>query len=153
MRSGFVAGDRLLIEKFRLYRTYHGSAMSPPVQAASTKAWQDEEHVIASRNLYREKFRIVAEILGPTTAIRLPEGGFFLWLRTGMDDQHFARELYRQYNLTVLPGSYLSRLAHGVDPGRGYVRIALVGSIEESTEAAHRLKDFISALGSTHDRS
>lgn len=153
LRSGFVAGDRLLIEKFRLYRTYHGSAMSPPVQAASTKAWQDEDHVIASRNVYREKFRIFEEVLLSTTRIRLPEGGFFLWFPTGMDDQQFARELYRQYNLTVLPGSFLSRLAHGIDPGQGYVRIALVGSPEESLDAACRLKDFISAKGSTHVRS
>ncbi|PWT97907.1 MAG: succinyldiaminopimelate transaminase [Candidatus Melainabacteria bacterium] len=145
LRSGFVAGDARLIDKFRLYRTYHGSAMSPPVQSASLRAWQDENHVKASRELYREKFRLVADILAPAARPTLPEGGFFLWLPTNGDDTRFARDLYQQYNLTVLPGTFLSRVAQGIDPGRGYVRIALVGSLAECEEAACRLRDFISA--------
>jgi N-succinyldiaminopimelate aminotransferase len=146
LRSGLVAGDAKVIEKFRLYRTYHGSAMSLPAQAASIAAWQDETHVITSRDLYRKKFQIVANTLTSRIPVQLPAGGFFLWLPTRGDDKQFARELYRQYNLTVLPGSFLSRSAHGSDPGSGYVRIALVGSLEECTEAACRLRDFISAM-------
>jgi N-succinyldiaminopimelate aminotransferase len=146
LRSGFVAGDKTIIDKFRLYRTYHGSAMSPPIQAASTKAWQDEKHVAEMREVYRDKFCFFEQVLSPITEICLPDGGFFLWLQTKVDDKHFARDLYKQYNLSVLPGSFLSRVAHGIDPGHGYVRIALVGTLEECKEAAWRLKDFISGI-------
>lgn len=147
LRSGLVAGDKKLIEKFSLYRTYHGSAMSPPVQAASVKAWQDEEHVRQSRELYCQKFQLLESMLSSVIKLPLPQGGFFLWLTTTIDDKDFAYQLYNQYNLTVLPGSFLSRVAHGVDPGKGYVRIAVVGSLEETKEAGSRLKDFLQKLG------
>jgi N-succinyldiaminopimelate aminotransferase len=143
MRSGFVAGDAAIIERFRLYRTYHGSAMSPVVQAASTAAWQDEQHVIANRKLYREKFDQVLAILAADAKVRRPEGAFYLWLETPEEDTRFAQRLFEASNVTVLPGSYMSRYAHGINPGANYVRIALVDSIEVCNEAAQRLRDFL----------
>jgi len=143
MRSGFVAGDAHIIERFRLYRTYHGSAMSPMVQAASTAAWQDERHVIENRKLYRLKFDQVLDILGAAAIVRRPEGAFYLWLETPEDDARFAQRLFEKYNVTVLPGSYMSRDAHGINPGANYVRIALVDSVETCNEAALRIKDFL----------
>jgi N-succinyldiaminopimelate aminotransferase len=142
MRSGFVAGDAQILKGFLLYRTYHGSAMSPPVQEASRAAWEDEAHVRENRRLYREKFEAVIRILAPVTEVRMPQGAFYLWLRTGGDDTAFARRLYEAYNLTVLPGSYLARDARGVNPGRGHIRVALVPTYEQCIEAAHRLADF-----------
>lgn len=146
MRSGFVAGDEKLIEKFWLYRTYHGCAMAPPFQAASIKAWSDEKHVLANRDLYREKFDKVLEVLQPVMNVQCPDAGFYLWPETPIDDQEFARELFRRYNLTVLPGSYLSREAHGIDPGKNRVRMALVASVEECVEAADRLRKFLTEI-------
>jgi N-succinyldiaminopimelate aminotransferase len=143
MRSGFVAGDAELIDRFRLYRTYHGSAMSPMVQAASTAAWQDEQHVIENRKLYRLKFDQVLAILGADAQVQRPEGAFYLWLETPDDDPRFAQRLFETCNLTVLPGSYMSRDAHGINPGAKYVRIALVDSVEVCNEAAVRLRDFL----------
>lgn len=144
MRSGFVAGDAEILEKFRLFRTYHGCAMSPPFQLASTLAWRDEEHVIENRRLYREKFERVIEIVDcPQMQLQNPDGGFYLWAPTPIDDKQFARELYRQENLVVLPGSFLSRIAHGKDPGASRVRMALVAPLDECIEAAHRLKNFL----------
>jgi len=148
MRSGFVAGDAGLIEKFHLYRTYHGSAMPPPVQAASIKAWRDEKHVRENRRLYQEKFDAVIAILSEVTEVARPAGAFYLWLKTPGDDQHFARMLYARHNITVLPGSYLSREAHGVNPGAGRVRIALVAPLEECVEAATHIREFIISLKS-----
>ena len=142
MRSGFVAGDAEILKRFLLYRTYHGSAMSPPVQAASQAAWEDEVHVRENRRLYREKFEAVTAILGAVTEARTPEGGFYLWLPTGGDDTVFARRLLEACNLTVLPGSYLARDARGVNPGRGFIRVALVPPPDQCIEAAHRLADF-----------
>jgi N-succinyldiaminopimelate aminotransferase len=146
MRSGFVAGDGEVIEKFRLYRTYHGCSMPPPTQAASARAWQDEVHVRVNRALYREKFEAMKAILSPVTAIEIPAGGFYLWLHTPIDDQTFAQELYRLQNVTVLPGSYLSRTAHGSNPGEHYVRIALVPPLGDCIEAANRIKSLIAQL-------
>jgi N-succinyldiaminopimelate aminotransferase len=143
LRSGFVAGDASIIEKFRLFRTYHGSAMSPPTQFASMKAWQDEEHVIVNRALYREKFTQVVALLRSVMDVQMPEGGFYLWLSTPNDDQEFARDLFTQQNVTVLPGSYLSRQAHGGNPGHGRVRLALVPPLEECMEAARRICQFV----------
>ncbi len=148
MRSGFVAGDSHLIEKFWLYRTYHGCAMSPPVQAASIKAWQDEEHVLANRDLYRQKFDEVLKVLQPVMNVRRPDAGFYLWPETPIDDQEFARDLFSCYNLTVLPGSYLSREAHGINPGTNRIRMALVASIDECIEAAQRLHQFLMEIKS-----
>jgi N-succinyldiaminopimelate aminotransferase len=142
MRSGFVAGDAQILKGFLLYRTYHGSAMSPPVQEASRAAWEDEAHVRENRRLYREKFAAVTRILHPVTEARMPEGAFYLWLPTGGDDTVFARRLYEAYHVTVLPGSYLARDARGVNPGRGYIRVALVPPHDQCIEAAHRLADF-----------
>lgn len=146
MRSGFVAGDAAILEKFLLYRTYHGSAMSPAVQAASESAWNDESHVAENRRLYREKFSAVSALLTETMQTSIPEAAFYLWARTPLDDAEFARRLYRDYNVTVLPGSYLARQAHGINPGENFVRIALVAPLAECVEAAGRIQDLIQKL-------
>ena len=153
MRSGFVAGDVRLIEKFSLYRTYHGSAMNPAIQAASIAAWNDEAHVAENRRRYAEKFAKVVEILKPVLPVTMPDAGFYLWLnlseaglRTPIADTTFAQGLYRDYNVTVLPGSYLGRSADGVNPGENFVRLALVASMEESVEAAQRIAEFVATL-------
>ncbi len=143
LRSGFVAGDAGILERFFLYRTYHGCAMSPPIQAASIKAWGDEEHVKENRRLYREKFAAVLEILEPVMKIPRPRAGFYLWAETPVEDTRFARDLFAQQNVTVLPGSYLSREFQGTDPGRNRVRLALVATPEECIEAASRIREFI----------
>jgi N-succinyldiaminopimelate aminotransferase len=140
LRSGFVAGDAALIKAFLLYRTYHGSAMSPMVQRASIAAWGDEAHVAANRALYRAKFAAVTPLLAPVLDVALPDAGFYLWAGVqGGDDLAFARGLLAQYNVAVLPGSLLAREAHGVNPGAGRIRMALVAGSEECTEAAHRI--------------
>jgi N-succinyldiaminopimelate aminotransferase len=145
MRSGYVAGDRAVLKSFLLYRTYHGSAMSPAVQAASIAAWGDEEHVRDNRRQYREKFGQVTALLRGVAPVVMPDAGFYLWLDTGGDDTAFARGLRSQYNVTVLPGSYLARDAHGTNPGRGFVRVALVAPLSECAEAAQRLAAFFHA--------
>lgn len=142
MRSGFAAGDAKAIEKFALYRTYHGSAMNPAIQAASIAAWNDETHVAENRRLYAEKFAKVVEILKPVLPVTMPDAGFYLWIRTPVADTAFAQGLYRDYNVTVLPGSYLARSADGVNPGENFVRLALVASTEETVEAAQRIAEF-----------
>ncbi|MGC2457462.1 MAG: succinyldiaminopimelate transaminase [Gallionellaceae bacterium] len=149
MRSGFVAGDARILEKFALYRTYHGCAMNPAVQAASIAAWSDELHVAENRRLYAEKFGRVAGILKPVLPVSMPDAGFYLWIRTPIADSSFAQGLYRDYNVTVLPGSYLARSANGVNPGEGFVRLALVASTEETVEAARRIAEFVGAYGNT----
>ncbi|MGO8756444.1 MAG: succinyldiaminopimelate transaminase [Gallionellaceae bacterium] len=149
MRSGFVAGDARILEKFALYRTYHGCAMNPAVQAASIAAWSDEIHVAENRRLYAEKFGRVAGILKPVLPVSMPDAGFYLWIRTPIADSSFAQGLYRDYNVTVLPGSYLARSANGVNPGEGFVRMALVASTEETVEAAHRIAEFVGAYCNT----
>ncbi len=145
MRSGFVAGDAALVERFLLYRTYHGCAMSPTLQAASTAAWRDEAHVVANRQLYRAKFDAVLDILAPALPVARPDGGFYLWVETAGDDTAFARDLYRSQAVTVLPGSYLARPAHGENPGVNRVRAALVADVDECVEAARRLAAFASS--------
>ena len=142
MRSGFVAGDAALIKPFLLYRTYHGSAMSPVVQAASVAAWQDEAHVQDNRALYREKFARVTPILSEVLNVALPDAGFYLWADVAGDDVAFACALYAQYNVTVLPGSFLARSAQGQNPGVGRIRMALVADTAECVEAARRMADF-----------
>ncbi|TCJ13203.1 succinyldiaminopimelate transaminase [Parasulfuritortus cantonensis] len=142
LRSGFVAGDAALIKGFLLYRTYHGSAMNPAVQAASRAAWQDEAHVVDNRRQYREKFAAVMPILEDVLGFDAPDAAFYLWARVPGDDAEFARDLYRDRHVTVLPGSYLARDAAGGNPGRGYVRIALVDNLAACVEAAHRIVDF-----------
>jgi N-succinyldiaminopimelate aminotransferase len=146
MRSGFVAGDAKVLEKFALYRTYHGSAMNPAIQAASIAAWNDETHVAENRRLYSEKFSQVVEILKPVLPVMLPDASFYLWIRTPISDTAFAQALYRDYNVTVLPGSYLAREVRGVNPGENFVRLALVADTEETVEAAQRIALFTSSL-------
>jgi N-succinyldiaminopimelate aminotransferase len=151
MRSGFVAGDAALMQQFLLYRTYHGSAMSPVVQTASIAAWNDEAHVEANRALYREKFAAVTPLLAEVMDVRLPDASFYLWagvpLLPGEDavgsDTRFARDLLAQYNVTVLPGSYLARETAGQNPGQGRIRMALVAETAECVEAAQRIVQFI----------
>ncbi|HZV99300.1 MAG TPA: succinyldiaminopimelate transaminase [Methylophilaceae bacterium] len=139
MRSGFVAGDAKILEKFLLYRTYHGCAMSPTVQAASIAAWNDEAHVVENRRLYAEKFKMVTPLLQGTLEVEQPDAAFYLWARTATADTAFALKLYRDFNVTVLPGSYLARDAHGINPGKNFVRLALVASLDECLEAAQRI--------------
>ena len=147
MRSGFVAGDASVLKQFLLYRTYHGSAMSPLVQAASIAAWNDEAHVVANRELYRSKFAQVTPLLAGVLDVALPDASFYLWaVAPGGDDIAFALGLLAQYNVTVLPGSLLARDAHGVNPGRGRVRMALVASVEECIEAARRIVSYTRSL-------
>ncbi|SDY02823.1 N-succinyldiaminopimelate aminotransferase [Allochromatium warmingii] len=147
LRSGFVAGDATLIRNFLAYRTYHGCAMSLPVQYASLAAWRDEAHVRENRRLYREKFTAVSAILSDVLPIEIPAGGFFLWLATPIPDTDFARELYLQEHVTVLPGRFLSRAINGEDPGADRVRIALVAPLDECVDAAKRMRAFIERLG------
>jgi len=139
MRSGFVAGDPRILEKFLLYRTYHGCAMSPAVQAASAAAWRDEAHVADNRRLYAEKFAQVTPLLQQVLDVAMPDAAFYLWARVGASDTDYARRLYRESNVTVLPGSFLAREAHGVNPGAGFIRIALVAPLDECLEAARRM--------------
>jgi N-succinyldiaminopimelate aminotransferase len=144
MRSGFVAGDANILKQFLLYRTYHGSAMSGMVQAASIAAWDDEAHVVANREQYRQKFAAVTPLLEAVMDVRLPDAGFYLWASVpGGDDVAFARDLLAQYNVTVLPGSYLARSAQGFNPGAGRIRMALVAETAECLEAAQRIVAFI----------
>ena len=146
MRSGFVAGDAALIKPFLLYRTYHGSAMSGLVQAASIAAWNDEAHVVANRELYRAKFAQVTPVLARVMDVQLPDAGFYLWAHVGGDDVAWAQGLLAQYNVTVLPGSLLARTAHGHNPGTGRIRMALVASVDECLEAAQRIVSYTESL-------
>src|SRR3990167_1937001 len=148
LRSGFVAGDSAIIKSFLLYRTYHGSAMGPAVQRASIAAWNDESHVVENRALYRQKFERVTPILASVMNVALPDAGFYLWAEVpehicGGSDEAFTCELLAQYNVAVLPGSYLAREANGINPGAGRVRMALVAGVDECVEAAERIKAFI----------
>ena len=145
MRSGFCAGDAKLIESFLLYRTYHGSAMSPVVQAASVAAWNDEAHVSDNRSQYRAKFAQVTPLLSAVLDVALPDAGFYLWAGVQGSDTDFARELYALYNVTVLPGSYLAREARGMNPGTQRIRMALVAETSECVEAAERIVHFVHA--------
>ena len=144
LRSGFVAGDAQWIKHYLLYRTYHGSAMSGMVQAASIEAWNDESHVDSNREQYRAKFAQVTPVLQQVLDVQLPDAAFYLWAAVpGGDDQAFARDLLAQYNVTVLPGSFLARESAGFNPGRGRIRMALVAETAECLEAAHRIVQFV----------
>ena len=146
LRSGYVAGNAMLLEKFLLYRTYHGSAMNPAAQAASAAAWSDEAHVVENRRLYAQKFSSSIALLSDTMAVQMPDAGFYLWIKTPVSDTEFTKQLYQDYNVTVLPGSYLARDAHGMNPGKNYVRIALVASPQECIEAMNRIKSLVIQL-------
>ena len=150
MRSGFVAGDADVLKAFLLYRTYHGSAMSPVVQQASIAAWNDELHVIANRALYRAKFAQVTPLLASVLDVALPDAGFYLWAKVpGGDDVAFAKGLLAQYNVALLPGSLLAREAQGINPGAGRVRLALVAEVDECLEAAQRIVAYVKSLASS----
>lgn len=146
LRSGFVAGDADILKAFLLYRTYHGCAMPVHVQLASAAAWNDEIHVRANRELYRAKFEAVLQILEPVLDVTRPDGGFYLWPKTPIDDQRFTRELFEQEHVTVVPGSYLSREVEGLNPGADRVRMALVAPLAECIEGAERIRAFIERL-------
>jgi N-succinyldiaminopimelate aminotransferase len=146
MRSGFVAGDPAILKKYLLYRTYQGCAMSLPIQHASVVAWNDEEHVVENRRLYREKFAAALDILRPAMEVEMPDAAFYLWLKTPISDTEFARRLYQDQAVSVLPGSYLARDSDGVNPGTNRVRIALVSSTGECVESARRIRAFVESL-------
>lgn len=146
LRSGFVAGDAKIMKDFLRYRTYHGCAMPPSTQAASITAWNDEQHVVTNRQLYREKFDAVLAILSPVMNVSLPEASFYLWAETTISDTDFARRLFDEQNVTVLPGSFLARDNYNSNPGSHRIRMALVAPIEECIDAAHRIVKLINTL-------
>ena len=146
LRSGFVAGDAQILKAFLLNRTYHGCAMPVHVQLASVAAWNDEAHVRANRDLYRAKYDAVLEILQPVLDVQRPDGSFYLWAKTPIDDTLFTRDLFARQHVTVVPGSYLSRAVNGENPGAGRIRMALVAPLAECIEAAERIRDFIEGL-------
>jgi len=146
LRSGFVAGDAALLKPYLLYRTYHGSAMSHPVQQASIAAWRDEAHVRENRRQYAAKYADALQVLKAPLATRRPDGGFYLWIRTPVDDGEFARGLLREYNVLVLPGSFLAREAHGTNPGKNHIRIALVAPLDECAQAVRRIQTYAESL-------
>jgi N-succinyldiaminopimelate aminotransferase len=146
MRSGFAAGNAALLKKFLLYRTYHGSAMSLAVQQASIAAWSDESHVQDNRRLYAEKFRAALPLIRPPLEATMPDGGFYVWMRTPIDDAQFVRRLHAEYNVLALPGSYLARDTEAGNPGRNRVRLALVAPLDECVEAIHRINQFANGL-------
>ncbi len=146
LRSGFVGGDAKILEKFLLYRTYHGCAMPVPTQLASVAAWQDEQHVIENRTAYRQKFDAVLDVLAGVLPVAKPDASFYLWPQTPIKGEAFAQQLFAQQKVTVLPGSYLAREANGINPGEHYVRMALVAPLAECVEAAQRIKQFVQSL-------
>ena len=146
LRSGFVAGEADILKKYFQYRTYQGCALPVPTQYASIAAWEDELHVKENRTLYRQKFTAFIDILTDVCTINKPPASFYIWLKTPINDADFAQQLFQQQNITVLPGSYLSRESHGLNPGENHVRIALVAPVEECIEAANRIKHFINTL-------
>ena len=146
LRSGFAAGDADVIERYYLYRTYHGCAMAEHVQVASALAWADEAHVRENRARYREKFEVTQPILAEAMDVNMPEASFYLWPQTPVDDETFARELYAAENITVMPGAYLGRRHDGVNAGAYRIRIALVDTLATCAEAARRIRDFALTL-------
>ena len=148
LRSGFIAGDATILKDFLSYRTYHGCAMSLPVQDASAAAWNDEQHVVDSRTMYREKFAAVTDILADVLDFPQPHASFYLWPQTPIDDREFALGLFAQQNVTILPGQYLSRDSATGNPGKNRVRMALVASTEECIEAALRIRQYVQNLSS-----
>ncbi len=146
LRSGLIAGNAEILKKYFQYRTYQGSALPLPTQYASIAAWQDETHVKLNRDLYRQKFSAFIEVLEKVCTINKPPASFYIWLKVPINDVDFAQQLYKQENITVLPGSFLSRVAHGINPGNHHIRIALVSPFDECLEAANRIKHFINTL-------
>jgi N-succinyldiaminopimelate aminotransferase len=146
LRSGFVAGDASLIEPYFNYRTYHGCVPNRLTQAISIAAWDDDEHVILNRAVYRDKFAAVIDVLGPVLDLNDPAAGFYLWPETPIDDEQFTRRLYQAENVVTLPGRYLARDTGSANPGRNRIRIALVAELDECVEAAHRIRNFLNGL-------
>jgi N-succinyldiaminopimelate aminotransferase len=146
MRSGFVAGDAAILRAFLLYRTYHGGAMNPAVQDASVAAWRDEAHVRENRRKYAEKFARVTPLMRSALKVEAPEAAFYLWAPTPIADTEFARRLYAEQHVTVLPGSFLARPSGGINPGTNRVRMALVAETDECLEAARRIVEFAKTL-------
>ncbi len=146
LRSGFVAGDARLMERFAQYRTYHGCALPPHHQIASALAWSDDQHVDENRALYRQKFSAVAAILDPYYRLQQPQGGFYHWLPVPMDEQTFCQELLRHQHVTVMPGSFLARATPDGNPGSGHVRVAWVATYADCVEAAERMAEFARRL-------
>lgn len=143
LRSGFIAGDQDIIHAFLQYRTYHGCAMSEPVQQASIAAWSDENHVIENRKIYQQKFNQVLETLDGCLGVSLPDAAFYLWPKLPTDDESFCRQLFAQQHVLALPGQYLSRSSDGINPGANHARLALVATSEQCLDAAKRIKQFI----------
>ncbi|KZX78976.1 succinyldiaminopimelate transaminase [Oleiphilus sp. HI0009] len=146
LRSGFVAGDADLLAQYLKYRTYHGCALPVHHQLASIAAWNDETHVVENRDQYRAKFKAVLEILEPVMDVEQTDASFYLWAETPISDEQFAQQLFKEQNVTVVPGSYLSRAVGGINPGANRVRMALVAPVDECVEAANRIKTFIEGL-------
>ena len=146
LRSGFVAGDAEILGKFFQYRTYHGCAMSVPNQLASIAAWNDEEHVKENRRLYTQKFNAVLDILKPVMDVEQTDASFYLWAKTPINEEEFAQRLFAEQQVTVLPGSYLSRTVDGINPGANRIRMALVAEVDECIEAAKRIRALIESL-------
>lgn len=144
LRSGFVAGDAEVMAQFLRYRTYHGCAMALPSQIASIAAWNDEEHVLLNRKAYQEKFSAVLEILDGKLDVKKPDAGFYLWPNVQGCDRDFAQRLFAEQHITVLPGQFLARDSQGINPGSGYIRMALVAPLDECIVAAERIVDFVS---------
>lgn len=134
LRSGFIAGDKTILKEYMRYRTYVGAAVPLPLQKAATIAWSDEKHVQVAREQYRKNYILAKEILG----IDIPDNTFYIWLEVG-DEIEFTRELYRQKNLKVIPGSYLGRHSQG----SGYVRLALVYESQKCEDGLKRVKDIL----------
>ncbi len=146
LRSGFVAGDADILQQYLQYRTYQGCAMPLPTQHASIAAWQDERHVFENRRLYRAKFNTFVRVLGNVCNISKPPGSFYVWLKTTISDTEFAKQLFARENISVLPGSYLSREFNGINPGENHVRVALVAPLEDCVKASHRINNFITTI-------
>lgn len=146
LRSGFVAGDAEILRQYLSYRTYHGCALPLHHQLASIGCWQDEVHVRKNRDMYREKFDRVLEILQPVMHVSQSDASFYLWPETPINDEEFALRLFQQEHVTVLPGSYLSREVNGHNPGRNRVRLALVATTDECLQAAERIRRFVLSL-------
>lgn len=146
LRSGFVAGDAQILADYYRYRTYQGCALPPPIQHASIAAWSDEAHVRKNRDLYRQKFQRVITLLEDILPVSQPDGGFYLWPKLPISDEQFTRDLYAQQNITVLPGRYLSREAHGINPGADHVRMALVADFSQCEQAALRIRTYVQNL-------
>lgn len=146
LRSGFVAGDAKILQQFLLYRTYHGCAMPLQHQRASIAAWADESHVEENRRQYREKFRVVTNILKPVMDIPQPDAGFYLWPKTPIADDIFTRDLLASQNVAVVPGRYLARNTAAGNPGEQRIRMALVAPLADCEQAAQRIKTYVETL-------